>query len=137
MEFKTGRLIDHIHLRVADLEKSERFYKAVADSLGINSFQSAGDYFTCDELFVSPTDGEVSRVHLAFQAGSRETVDSFYEVALANGGTDNGKPGDRDYHPGYCGAYVLDPDGHNIEAVNHGLAKRSAEAVIRTPMVEV
>ena len=135
MEFKTGRLIDHIHLRVADLETSKRFYQAITECLGIDSFQSAEGYFTCDELFVSPADGDVSRVHLAFQTDSREKVDKFYEVALANGGTDNGRPGERDYHPGYYGAFVHDPDGHNIEAVNHGPVKRSAEAVVQTPMV--
>ena len=133
MEFKTGRLIDHIHLRVADLEKSKRFYKAIADCLGIDSFQSSAGYFTCDELFVSPADDEITRIHLAFQTDSRELVDKFHEVALLNGGTDNGKPGERNYHPGYYGAYVNDPDGNNIEAVNHGLVTRSVEAVIRTP----
>ena len=133
MEFKTGRLIDHIHLRVADLGKSEKFYKAIAECLGIDSFQSTDGHFTCDELFVSPAEDQVSRIHLAFQTDSRELVDRFHEVALANGGKDNGKPGERNYHPGYYGAYVLDPDGNNIEAVNHGPVTRSAEAVIRKP----
>ncbi len=132
MEFKIGRLIDDTHLRVSDLEKSKRFYQAVAECLGTDRFQFADGYFTCDELFVSPADGEISRVHLAFQTDSRSKVDEFYEVALANGDTDNGRPGERNYHPG---AYVLDSDGHNIEAVNHGPVKRSSKAVIQTPMV--
>jgi predicted lactoylglutathione lyase len=68
-------------------------------------------------------------VHLAFQAVNREMVDRFHEQGLAAGGRDNGKPGERPYHPGYYGAFLLDPDGNNIEAVYHGQAKRSAEAV--------
>lgn len=134
MEFKKGRFIDHIHLRVADLEKSKAFYQAIADCLGIDDFQSGDGFFTCDELFVSPADVEVSRVHIAFQTDERDAVDRFYEVAIANGGTDSGKPGERDYHPGYYAAYVHDPDGNNIEAVNHGPFERSAEAVVFTPM---
>ena len=134
MEFKTGRLLDHIHLRVTDLEKSKQFYKAIAECHGIDSFQSADGYFTCDELFVSLADDEVARIQLAFQTDSRELVDKCHEVALANGGSDNGKPGERNYHPGYYGAYVHDPDGNNIEAGNHGPVTRSAEAVVRTPM---
>ena len=59
----------------------------------------------------------------------RAMVDAFYQAALANGGTDNGKPGERAYHPGYYAAFVLDPDGNNIEAVFHGEAKRSAASV--------
>ena len=56
-------------------------------------------------------------------------VDAFYKAALANGGRDNGAPGERAYHPGYYGAFVLDPDGNNIEAVYHGEAKRSAYSI--------
>ena len=57
----------------------------------------------------------------------------FYEAALAAGGTDNGAPGERHYHPGYYGAYVLDPDGNNVEAVFHGPAVRSAPSVVIAP----
>jgi catechol 2,3-dioxygenase-like lactoylglutathione lyase family enzyme len=56
-------------------------------------------------------------------------VEAFYQAALAHGGTDNGAPGERPYHPGYYAAFVLDPDGNNIEAVFHGEARRSAESV--------
>ena len=69
------------------------------------------------------------RHHLAFQAKDRATVDAFYKAALASGGKDNGAPGERPYHPGYYAAFVLDPDGNNIEAVYHGEAKRSAPSV--------
>jgi len=77
-----------------------------------------------------PAGGQRSgRHHLAFQAKDRAMVDHFYQAALANGGKDNGAPGERNYHPGYYAAFVLDPDGNNIEAVYHGEAKRSVESV--------
>jgi len=69
------------------------------------------------------------RNHIAFQARDRATVEAFYNAALAAGGKDNGAPGERPYHPGYYAAFVLDPDGNNIEAVYHGEAKRSAPSV--------
>ena len=72
----------------------------------------------------------MSRVHLAFQAQSREHVDAFHAAALAAGGRDNGGPGERSYHPGYYAAFVLDPDGNNIEAVHHGPLRRSAASVV-------
>ena len=92
-------------------------------------------YFWADELFVSTKENPAAqgvltgRHHLAFQAKSRGVVDAFHRVALANGGKDNGAPGERSYHPGYYGAFVLDPDGNNIEAVYHGEATRSAASV--------
>ena len=74
----------------------------------------------------TPTSG----LHLAFQAPDRETVDRFFDAALEAGGQNNGRPGERDYHPGYYACYVLDPDGNNIEAVYHGPVERSAESVV-------
>jgi catechol 2,3-dioxygenase-like lactoylglutathione lyase family enzyme len=134
MEFHRGRLVDHVHLRVADVELSKRFYRAVFEVLGLPSILSEGPgYFQADELFVDRADGDVSRVHLAFQARDRETVHAFHEAALAAGGKDNGAPGERNYHPGYFAAFVLDPDGNNIEAVFHGPFERSAPSVIITP----
>jgi catechol 2,3-dioxygenase-like lactoylglutathione lyase family enzyme len=65
-------------------------------------------------------------------ARDRETVERFYEAALASGGRDNGEPGERGYHRGYYAAYVLDPDGNNVEAVHHGPATRSVESVVVT-----
>ena len=80
-------------------------------------------------------DGEpTSGLHLALQAPDRETVNRFHEVALAAGGQDNGPPGERDYHPGYYAAYVLDPDGNNVEAVHHGPVRRSAASVDVEPL---
>mgnify|MGYP006193736421 CR=1 FL=1 len=69
------------------------------------------------------------RHHLAFQARDSATVDAFHTAAIAAGGTDNGAPGERPYHPGYYGAFVLDPDGNNIEVVYHGPANYSADSV--------
>ncbi|MGO4220505.1 VOC family protein [Lysobacter sp. TAF61] len=135
MELHRGRLIDHIQLVVRDLPASQAFYTAVFDVLDVPMGGAAADYFWADELFVSTVDSEAAqgkltgRHHLAFQAKDRETVDAFHKAALASGGKDNGKPGEREYHPGYYAAFVLDPDGNNIEAVFHGEAKRSADSV--------
>jgi catechol 2,3-dioxygenase-like lactoylglutathione lyase family enzyme len=89
--------------------------------------------FQADELFVDKADGYITRVHLAFQAPDRETVQAFHRAALAAGGKDNGTPGERRYHPGYYAAFVLDPDGNNLEAVFHGPSERSAPSVVFTP----
>jgi catechol 2,3-dioxygenase-like lactoylglutathione lyase family enzyme len=129
-EYHFGRLIDHVHLRVADLEESRRFYRAVLESLGRELTWESESAFSADELFVS-ADGEPTiGLHLAFQTADREAVRRFHEAALAAGGRDNGRPGERDYHPGYYAAYVFDPDGNNVEAVNHGPVDRSADSVV-------
>ncbi len=134
MEYHLGRLIDHVHLRAADLEASRRFYRAVLAALGrADAISESADHFSADELWIDRADGATSRVHLAFQARDRAGVDAFHRAALAAGGRDNGAPGERAYHPGYYGAFVLDPDGNNIEAVHHGPAARSADAVVVTP----
>ena len=90
-----------------------------------------GQYFFADELWVDV--GEpASHVHLAFQAWDKETVHRFHEAALANGGRDNGGPGERPYHPDYYAAFAHDPDGNSIEAVFHGPAEKSADSVVIT-----
>jgi catechol 2,3-dioxygenase-like lactoylglutathione lyase family enzyme len=134
-ELHRGRLIDHIQLVVRDLSAGRQFYTAILESLNIPIGGTADEYFWADELFISTPDSEAAqgvltgRHHLAFQAQNREMVDSFYKAALANGGKDNGPPGERTYHPGYYAAFVLDPEGNNIEAVYHGEASRSALSV--------
>ena len=134
MQYHRGRLFDHIHLRVSDVDVSKRFYRAALASLGLADILLEGPgFFYADELFVDKADGYVSRVHVAFQAPDRETVQAFYQAALGAGGRDNGAPGERSYHPGYYGAFVLDADGNNIEAVFHGPFERSAPSVILTP----
>jgi catechol 2,3-dioxygenase-like lactoylglutathione lyase family enzyme len=134
-ELHRGRLVDHIHLVVRDVAASRRFYVALFDVLQIPLGGDAADYFWADELFVSSADSKAAagkltgRVHLAFQAGSRELVERAYRAALAAAGRDNGAPGERPYHPGYYAAFLLDPDDNNIEVVFHGAARRSAESV--------
>jgi catechol 2,3-dioxygenase-like lactoylglutathione lyase family enzyme len=133
-----GRLIDHLHLVVADIDVSRRFYRAVLASIGRELTYDAKDAFSCDELFVSEagrTHGNSTgphRVHLAFQARERGDVDVFHREALSAGGKDNGAPGIRVYHPSYYAAFVLDPDGNNIEVVHQGRGKRSAPSVVVT-----
>lgn len=130
-----GRLIDHIQLVVSDLKASHEFYAAVLAVLEIPIVDTADGYFWADELVVSAADSPAAlgmltgRHHLAFQAKDRAIVEAFYRAALNHGGRENGAPGERPYHPGYYAAFVLDPDGNNIEAVYHGEAKRSAPSV--------
>ncbi|KNZ33240.1 MAG: glyoxalase [Methylibium sp. NZG] len=130
-----GRLIDHIGLVVRDLAASKAFYSAVFEALQVPMGGSDDHNFWADELFVSTlgsneVEGALTgRHHLAFQARDRAMVDAFHVAALASGGRDNGAPGERRYHAGYYAAFVLDPDGNNIEAVFHGDADRSAVSV--------
>ena len=131
MEFYRGRSLDHVHLHAKDLAASKLFYKAVAVTLGLeNGFIEFDNHFVLDELFVDGGKAPDTHVHLAFQAPDRETVERFYEAGLKAGGRDNGAPGERPYHPGYYAAFLLDPDGNNIEAVFHGPARRSAPSVV-------
>ena len=135
MEYNFGRLIDHVHLVVSDLAKSREFYRAVLASLGREISSEGEGFFFADEMFVSEGENR-THVHLAFQADGPEAVQRFYQAGLAAGGSDNGAPGERHYHPGYYAAFVLDPDGNNIEAVYHGPSERSAASVVVTPKVE-
>jgi len=134
-EIHRGRLFDHVQLVVRDLAASQAFYTAVLQALQVPLGGADEGYFWADELFVSSADSPAAqghltgRTHLAFQARDRAMVDAFYRAALTHGGTNNGAPGERAYHPGYYAAFVLDPDGNNIEAVFHGDAQRSAASV--------
>jgi catechol 2,3-dioxygenase-like lactoylglutathione lyase family enzyme len=132
VEYHLGRLIDHVHLVVSDLDVSKAFFRAALQSLGRDLSGEGDGYFYADELFVSPGDN-LSHIHFAFQAESPDDVHRFYEAALGAGGIDNGAPGERHYHPGYFAAFVFDPDGNNIEAVHHGPAHRSADDIVVTP----
>jgi catechol 2,3-dioxygenase-like lactoylglutathione lyase family enzyme len=136
-ELHRGRLIDHIQLVVRDLAASRTFYAAILDVLNVPIGGSGEGFFWADELVVSTAESEAAqgmltgRCHLAFQAQDRDTVNAFYKAALAHGGKDNGAPGERPYHPGYYAAFVLDPDGNNVEAVYHGEAKTRSAASVR------
>ena len=134
-ELHRGRLIDHIGLVVRNLAASKAFYGAVFEALNIPVGGSDEHNFWADELFVSSADSPAAlgqltgRHHLAFQANDHAMVDAFHKAGLAGGGKDNGAPGERPYHPGYYAAFLLDPDGNNIEAVHHGPHTRSTASV--------
>jgi len=114
-------MIAHTSLAVSDYSTSKSFYRTVLDTLGYKNNmeygRSAGfndgentDFWISEEKSVVPT-------HLAFRAAGRKQVEEFHKAAVAAGGKNNGAPGYRDYSPGYYAAFVLDPDGNNIEAV--------------------
>jgi catechol 2,3-dioxygenase-like lactoylglutathione lyase family enzyme len=128
-------LIDHVTLPVSDYARSKAFYEKALAPLGVKVLMEFGkacgfgrdrkpdfwlgegpaSFQTAEHLKV------ITPMHLAFAARSRAEVDAFYAAALEAGGRDFGKPGIREiYHPGYYGAFVLDPDGHDVEAVIHG-----------------
>lgn len=132
MDLHRGRLIDHIHLRAKDLAATSRFYKALLEALNI-PVVTDDTHLQADELWIDAADDKTpapTHVHLAFQAADREAVDRVWQIGLSAGGRDNGKPGDRPYHPGYYAGFLWDPDGNNIEVVFHGEAKNSAESVV-------
>src|SRR5262249_55424320 len=115
-------VIDHLWLRATDFEASKRFYAAVAEATGagvrdrVDRLQLRTDSGTLTVLEGPPT----RNAHLAIGVGDEETVRAFHRAGLAAGGRDNGAPGERpEYHAGYYGAYLLDPDGNNVEAVWH------------------
>ncbi|MGE4373294.1 MAG: VOC family protein [Xanthobacter sp.] len=130
-----GRIIYHLQVVVRDLKASQDFYTAVLAVLDIPVVSTDMGYFLADELVVSSADSPTAsgkltgRYHFAFQAKGRAAVDAFYKAALAHGGRNNGAPGKRAYHPEYYAAFVLDPDGNNIEAVYQGEARRSAPSI--------
>jgi catechol 2,3-dioxygenase-like lactoylglutathione lyase family enzyme len=130
-----GRLIDHVQLVVRDLAKAKQFYGAVLNALGVPIGGEGPDYFWADELFVSAQSSKASageltgRAHFAFQAKDRATVERFHAAGLKAGGRDNGKPGERPYHPGYYAGFLLDPEGNNVEAVYHGPGQYSAQSI--------
>ena len=121
-------ILDHIGIPVSDIEKSKAFYQKALAPLGIGvmiDFGVAVGLGKGDkpDFWIGGLHGGAKKsdvAHVAFVAESRALVDAFHEAAIAAGGTDNGKPGIREnYHPNYYGAFVLDPDGNNIEAVCH------------------
>ena len=118
-------MLDHIGFSVTDFEKSKAFYDAALAPLGyalVMEFQGIAGYGPPGrpQFWFNLGDKVEPRIHVALVAKDRAAVDAFYAAAMAAGGQDNGPPGIREiYHPHYYGAFVLDPDGHNIEAVCH------------------
>ena len=125
-------MIDHMSLVVSDYEKSKAFYAQalaptghakVVELAAARPGQSPSAGFCHadgSDLWISQGAPRTTPIHIAFRVPTRAAVDAFHQAAVAAGGKDNGAPGLRvKYHPHYYGAYVLDPDGHNIEAVCH------------------
>ena len=126
-------MLDHIGFTTADYARAKAFYAKALAPLGITCLMEVMPEMTGDGtshagfgedgkpyFWIGTGALHSPGIHVAFSAPDRATVDAFYEAALAAGGRDNGPPGLRPhYHPGYYGAFVLDPDGHNIEAVCH------------------
>jgi len=117
-------MLDHVSLGVSDIDRSRKFYDQALRPLGIERLYAEGEtasgYGVGRKAFFWIGQKEASQTgsHVAFAAEDRATVDRFHQAALAAGGRDNGQPGLRPhYHNDYYGAFVLDPDGHNIEAV--------------------
>jgi catechol 2,3-dioxygenase-like lactoylglutathione lyase family enzyme len=118
-------MIDHTGLGVSDLAKSRTFYARALAPIGytvLAEFPGVAGLGVAPkpDFWIAEGKPNVPPIHIAFRADNRKLVDEFYKAAIAAGGKDNGKPGVRaHYHPNYYGAFVLDPDGHNVEAVCH------------------
>jgi catechol 2,3-dioxygenase-like lactoylglutathione lyase family enzyme len=119
--------LDHVGINVSDYARSRDFYERALAPLGVSLLMEPAEghcgFGTGGKpwFWISVGRESVSRnVHVAFAAPDRAAVDAFHAAALEAGGTDNGAPGVRElYHPDYYGAYILDPDGNNVEAVSH------------------
>ncbi len=128
-------MIDHIMVRVKDYQASRDFYDVVLAPLGYNRLMEFGNSSGYGKdgmpsFWIGQQGDPHPRIHIAFSAKDRPSVDAFYETALRLGAKSDGAPGLREnYHPNYYGAFVLDPDGHNIEAVCHLPAKAARGAV--------
>lgn len=120
------KVINHLDLKVSDLEKSRNFYKHILIPLGYKeklvteSVVSFSDNISSDpmgDIYIGK--GEVHLFHFAFQAKDHQAVQDFHSEGLKNGGQNNGNPGYREYHSNYYASYLIDPDGYRIEAVCH------------------
>jgi catechol 2,3-dioxygenase-like lactoylglutathione lyase family enzyme len=122
-ELRGGSVIDHLWMRVADVAASRRFYETIAPRAGIHLVLDTPERprFEGGSSTFSLVAGEpTENLHMAFPATENATVDAFHRTGIEAGYRDNGGPGERAvYHPGYYGAYLLDPDGNNVEVVNH------------------
>jgi catechol 2,3-dioxygenase-like lactoylglutathione lyase family enzyme len=121
---RDGGNVDHLWIRVSDVEAATQFYETVGPAAGfrVGSESAERTQFACvsGSFSVVAGDAPTENVHLAFGATDNDTVDRFHREATAAGYRDNGAPGERSvYHEGYYAAFVLDPDGNNVEVVNH------------------
>ena len=118
-------MLDHMGIDVQNYEKSKAFYKTALTSLGYELIMEVQGWAGFGvggkpDFWIQGGKQTIPRIHVAFRSENRAKVRAFYEAALKAGGKDNGPPGIREiYHPNYYGAFVFDPDGHNIEAVCH------------------
>ena len=119
-------MLDHVTIGVQDVELSKIFYDAILRPLGIQRLYAEGETFAGYGIgskaffWIGQRAAPQTSAHIAFTAENREMVDRFHRAALVAGSVDNGAPGlRRHYHSNYYGAFILDPDGHNIEAVCH------------------
>lgn len=125
-------MIDHTGVTISDAAKSKKFYDAALAPLGYKVLMEVPKEYTGGKMvigygiapkpdfWINEGTPQKPHVHVAIRAETHKQVDEFYKAALANGGTDNGAPGPRPhYHENYYGAFITDPDGHNIEAVCH------------------
>lgn len=119
-------MLDHVTIGVRNVERSKLFYDAALKPLGIERLYAEGEAFAGYGIgskaffWIGQREEPQTGTHVAFATEERDVVDRFHQAALAAGGVDNGVPGLRPhYHSSYYGAFILDPDGHNIEAVCH------------------
>lgn len=125
-------MIDHTTVGVSDYAKSREFYRQVLAPLGYELLTEFGAEAAgygdggYSDFWIDATGANDPPLHVAFRATSEDAVEQFYRTALDAGGRDNGGPGLRDYDPGYYAAFILDPDGHNIEVVYHQGWKKGA-----------
>lgn len=118
--------LGHLGIPVGDLEKSKVFYDAIAPHVGLEPIDQSDTSVRYGEdvsarFYIHTRAAAVSNVHVCFEVGTRQEVDAFYQAGLAAGGSDHGAPAVReDYSPTYYAAFVIDPDGNNLEAVHRG-----------------
>lgn len=125
-------MLDHVSITVSDISVAERFYDAIMQALGVikvgrrDNWLGYGERARPDQpervyiaIYLGAKPEEGSRRHWCFKAKSRPEVDAFWNAGIANGGSDDGSPGLRDYHPCYYAAFLRDPDGNRVEAVCH------------------
>jgi catechol 2,3-dioxygenase-like lactoylglutathione lyase family enzyme len=134
MTYCLGRVIDHVGVRVRDFAAARRFYLAIFGALDLRgNVGESPDGLDLDELYIGPArvGGPVTvGLHICLQAADRDMVARAHAAGLAAGGRDNGAPGLRDYHPGYFAAFLLDPDGNNIEfKADERVTGRSAASI--------